>query len=149
MMTETTAYSLRAPANDEEWRTYHAIRRRVLFENRGLFGVYNETHPDEFARGNHPMLLLHGGESIGVIRIDVDGELAIFRRVAIREDVQRCGHGKVMLSLAADFALGKGCRLVKSYVNPEAVGFYERCGFNHDTSTVADEKHVLMFKKWA
>jgi GNAT superfamily N-acetyltransferase len=148
-MTKDTAYHLRPPASDQEWRTYHAIRRKVLFENRGQVGVYNETHPDEFAKGNHPMLLIYRGESIGVIRIDVDGELAIFRRVAIREDVQRCGHGRVMLSLAEGFALDKGCSLVKSYVDPDAVGFYERCGFNHETSTAVDEKHVLMYKKWA
>jgi GNAT superfamily N-acetyltransferase len=147
-MIEKTAYRLRAPASDEEWRTYHAIRRKVLFENRGLFGVYNEGHPDEFAQGNHPMVLIHEGQPIGVIRIDVEGLLAIFRRVAIREDVQRCGHGKVMLSLAEDFARDNGCSFIRSYVDPAAVGFYERCGFSHDTSTAADEKHVPMFKKW-
>ena len=148
-MTEKTAYRLRPPASDEEWRTYHAIRRKVLFENRGLFGVYNESHPDEFVQGKHPMLLIHEGQPIGVIRVDVDGGLAIFRRVAIREDVQRCGHGRVMLSLAEDFARDKGCNYARSYVNPDAVGFYERCGFNYDTSTGADEKHVPMHKKWA
>ena len=148
MAPETyTGYSLRAPANDEEWRTYHAIRRKVLFENRGIFGVYSETHPDEFAPGHYPMILVHGGKPIGVLRIDVDGELAIFRRVAVREDTQRKGHGQVMLSLAEDFARGKGCKLLKSYVNPEAVGFYERCGFDHDLSTAGDEKHVPMYKR--
>jgi GNAT superfamily N-acetyltransferase len=146
-MTEKIAYRLRAPASDDEWRTYHASRRKVLFENRGVFGVYDERHPDEFAQGNHPMLLIHEGEPIGVIRVDVDGPLAIFRRVAIRDDVQRCGHGKVMLSLAEQFVRGKGCSLIRSYVNPEAVGFYKRCGFNPDTAAAADEKHVLMYKK--
>ncbi|MBO0799148.1 MAG: hypothetical protein J2P31_10045 [Blastocatellia bacterium] len=65
-MTEDVAYQyqLRAPANDEEWRAYHAIRRKVLFENRGLFGIYIENHPDEFAPGNHPMILFHQGEAI-------------------------------------------------------------------------------------
>ena len=147
-MTEKIPYRLRAPASDEEWRTYHAIRREVLFENRGFFGLYDEAHPDEFAQGNHPMLLIHEDEPIGAIRVDVDGPLAIFRRVAIREDVQRHGHGKVMLSLAEDFALDKGCSLVRSYVDAGAVGFYKSCGFNYDTSTAADEKHVPMYKKW-
>jgi GNAT superfamily N-acetyltransferase len=147
-MSENTAHILRAPASDEEWQTYHAIRRKVLFENRGLVGVYNEDHPDEFVQGNYPMLLIHEGEPIGVIRIDINGQTAIFRRIAIRDDVQRCGHGKVMLSLAEDFARGQECNFVKSYVNPEAVGFYERCGFNHDDSTAVDEKHVPMYKQW-
>jgi GNAT superfamily N-acetyltransferase len=147
-MTEQSAYHLKAPARDEEWRIYHAIRRKVLFENRGLFGVYNEAHPDESAHGNHPLILIYEGEPIGVIRVDIDGQLAVFRRVAIREDVQRCGHGKVMISLAEDFARGEGCSFVRSYVDPGAVGFYERCGFNYDASTSAHEKHVPMYKKW-
>ena len=45
-MSAKTPHLLRAPVSDEEWRTYHAIRRLVLFESRGLFGVYDENHPD-------------------------------------------------------------------------------------------------------
>ena len=144
-------HRLKAPASAEEWRTYHAIRRKVLFENRGLIGVYDEHRPDELASGHYPLVLLHHGEPIGVIRIDIDGEMAIFRRVAIRDDVQRCGHGKVMLALAEEFARSRGCSFVKSFVDPQAVGFYERCGFNHENSTStdgADAKHVPMYKKW-
>ena len=36
---------------------YHAIRL-ALFENRGRFGVYNENHPDEFEKDNHPLIRL-------------------------------------------------------------------------------------------
>ena len=42
-MTEELGYDLRRPCNDDEWRAYHAIRREVLFENRGYFGIYDET----------------------------------------------------------------------------------------------------------
>jgi GNAT superfamily N-acetyltransferase len=147
-MSENPAYHLRTPANDNEWRKYHSIRRKVLFENRGLFGVYDEDHPDEYAQGNHPLLLIHEGNPIGAIRVDVHGEVGIFRRVAIREDMQHCGHGKVMLSLAEGFSRNIGCSIVKSYVDPEAIGFYERCGFDYDITT-ANEKHVPMYKKLA
>jgi GNAT superfamily N-acetyltransferase len=91
-------------------------------------------------------VLLHQGEPIGVIRIDVDASVAIFRRVAIRDDVQRKGHGRVMLALAETFARDKGCNLIKSFVNPEAVGFYERCGFRRDRSAVGDARHIPMIK---
>ncbi|MBO0799149.1 MAG: GNAT family N-acetyltransferase [Blastocatellia bacterium] len=78
--------------------------------------------------------------------MDVVGHLAIFRRVAIRDDRQRSGHGKIMLSLAENFARGEGCSFVRSNVNPEAVGFYQRYGFAYDKSTTSDEKNVPMFK---
>ncbi|HZN08401.1 MAG TPA: hypothetical protein VFB65_16510, partial [Pyrinomonadaceae bacterium] len=64
-------YQLRIPANDDEWRTFHAIRRKVLFENRGKSETYNENHPDDSKPGNHPLVLLYKDVVIGVMRIDV------------------------------------------------------------------------------
>ncbi|HYW71002.1 MAG TPA: hypothetical protein VE961_08210, partial [Pyrinomonadaceae bacterium] len=74
-----------SPRSQQEWLAYHTIRRKVLFENRGNFGVYNEAHPDEFKRGHHPMVLVLNGLAIGVIRVDLAGPVAWFRRVAIRD----------------------------------------------------------------
>jgi GNAT superfamily N-acetyltransferase len=145
-MNETTAYRLRAPVGDEEWRTYHTIRRRVLFESRGLFGIYDENHPDTFVPDNHPLLLFHRGEAIGAIRVDVDDQLAIFRQIAVREDIQRRGHGRVMLSLAEGFAQEKRCRLVRIYSAPDAAGFYARCQYHQHSESPADGRYVLMAK---
>jgi GNAT superfamily N-acetyltransferase len=125
------SYELRAPDSAEDWKAYHGIRRKVLFENRGQSGVYDENHPDERREGNYPLLLLLEGEPIGVIRVDINGLQAIFRRVAIREDLQRSGHGRVLLTLAESFAQSKGCNYILSAVAPDAVGFYERCGYTH------------------
>lgn len=138
-----TPYLLRAPTGDEEWRTYHAIRRRVLFENRGLFGVYDENHPDTFLPSNHPFLLFLEGEAIGAIRVDVDGHRAILRQIAIREDVQRKGHGRVMLSLAEGFAQKKGCHHIRIYSAPDAASFYTRCHYREAETSV---EYVLMAK---
>src|SRR4026209_2633061 len=99
-MTDNIDYSLRAPCSDDEWRIYHAIRRKVLFENRGHFGVYDENHPDETAEGKYPLLLIYKSVPIGVIRVDIKDGVAFFRRVAVREDMQRAGHGRILLDLA-------------------------------------------------
>jgi GNAT superfamily N-acetyltransferase len=128
-MFSDPTYELRTPTIEEDWRAYHSIRRKVLFENRGQFGVYDENHPDEHSDGNHPLLLIHNGEPIGVIRVDISGTLAIFRRVAIREDLQRSGHGRVLLALAESFAQSSGCNQISSEVASDAVGFYQRCGY--------------------
>jgi GNAT superfamily N-acetyltransferase len=116
----------------------------VLFENRRQ--RYDEHHPDEHRDGNHPLVLFHQSDVIGVIRVDVSPPVAIFRRVAIRDDVQRRGHGTAMLQLAETFAREKNCRLVQSNVNLDAVGFYERLGFSRDQSAVGDADHVPMIK---
>src|SRR5216684_2768536 len=65
-MTEESSHNLRRPRNDNEWRAYHAIRREVLFENRGCVDIYNENHPDELGKGNHPLILVDGGVPAGV-----------------------------------------------------------------------------------
>jgi N-acetylglutamate synthase-like GNAT family acetyltransferase len=124
-------------------------KSQQVFESRGLFGVYDENHPDEFREGNYPMVLIHCGEPVAVIRIDIEGKWAIFRRVAVGEDMQHRGHGKVMLSLAEGFAREKETEAIRSFVNPEAVFFYERCGFTRDESMAADLKHVPMTKALA
>ena len=136
-------HELHAPS-DSEWPEYHSIRRRVLFENRR--DVYIENHPDEFKSGHHPMVLIHSGVVIGVIRVDISERVAWFRRVAIREDLQRSGHGRVLLRLAETFAQNKGCNEARSNVALEAVGFYERCGYSRDSSTFAETGSVSMRK---
>ena len=142
-------YELVSPSDAGTWQVYHAIRREVLFEARGLFGVYDENRPDERAPGNHSKLLLVRGAPVGVIRIDITGNDAIFRRVAIRPDVQRRGHGRAMLSLAEAFAAAQGCRRVLSHVAPDAVAFYEKCGFSSERDAAAGDEAVFMSKRLA
>lgn len=139
-------HQLRAAATDEEWRAFHTIRRKVLFENRGKRESYIENHPDDLKPGNHPLVLLQAGVVVGVIRVDVSETLAWFRRVAIRDDLQRMGHGRVLLLRAEAFAKAQGCTEVRSNAAVEAVGFYERCGYARDPSADAPTNAVLVRK---
>ena len=141
-------HELVTPTDPAQWRAYHDIRRRVLFEARGQFGVYDESRPDEKAPGHHPKLLLYRGDPIGVVRIDIDATTAIFRRVAVRADVQRLGHGRVLLMLAQRFAQESGCVRLVSYVATDAVEFYQRCGFTigSESSGSSGREPVYMSK---
>ena len=149
-MSEMKEHKLVTPTGVAEWRAYHDIRRQVLFEARGRVGVYDETRADEHAPGNHPKLLLYRGDPVGVVRIDIHDAEAIIRRVAVRSEVQRLGHGRVLLSLAQQFAQDKGCGRLVSHVAPDAVEFYRRCGFtveaDHGVASVERES-VLMTKR--
>ena len=129
-------HDLVTPRNASEWKAYHDIRRVVLFEARGLFGVYDENHPDERAPNNHPKVLVYGDDPLGVVRIDIDGTVATLRRVAIRSDVQRRGHGRVLLQLAQLFAQESGCTSLASFVAPDAVDFYRGFGFHIERQQV-------------
>jgi len=139
-------HELRAPASDDEWRRMHDIRRQVLFENRGKGDTYIQNHPDDAKPGNHPLVLVYLDEVIGVVRVDVAEEVAWFRRVAIREDLQRLGHGRVLLQLAEAFAKAEGCNEVRSNAAVEAIGFYERSGYARDLSTSSPANSVRVWK---
>ena len=140
-------YELRAPRNEREWLALHAIRRKVLFENRGKFDTYIENHPDDFKTGHHPLILVHQEVVVGVIRVEVCEMVAWFRRIAIQENLQRLGHGRVLLRLAEDFAKSEGCTEVRSNAAVEAVGFYERCGYTRDLSAPAPVNSVPVWKR--
>ena len=139
-------HAMRTPRTDEEWRAFHAIRRKVLFENRGKTEAYNENHPDDSQPGNHPLILIYGEEIIGVLRIDVVGQVAWLRRVAIREELQRAGHGRVLVRLAEAFARARGCDEMRSNAAVEAVEFYERCGYTRDLSVQSPVNSVRVRK---
>jgi GNAT superfamily N-acetyltransferase len=143
-------HELIPPSDDEMWAAYHDIRRRVLFEARGRFGVYDENHPDERDPAFHPQVLLWQGTPVGVMRIDLAGRVATFRRVAIRDDSQRQGHGRVMLQLAEEFVRARGCREVHSHVASDAVEFYRKQGFEHthnDISEALQGSDSILMKK--
>ena len=83
---------------------------------------------------------------IGVVRVEINGTVAWLRRVAIREDLQRQGHGQALLKLAETFAKAQGCDEVRSNVAVEAVRFYERCGYARDVAEPAPVNSVRMHK---
>ena len=139
-------HALRTPQTEEEWRSFHAIRRKVLFENRGKTETYNENHPDDSKPGNHPLMLVYGDDVIGVLRLDIATPVAWLRRVAIREDLQRLGHGRALLRLAEAFAKAEGCDEVRSNAAVEAVEFYERCGYARDSSVPSPVNSVRVRK---
>jgi GNAT superfamily N-acetyltransferase len=135
-------HDLRAPGTPQEWSEYHSIRRRVLWESRGRVGLYDENHPDEHSPGHHPMLLWYDEAPVGVVRIDFEDDRAILRRVAIREDMQRKGHGRRLLQLAERFAREHGRPRLYSFVAPDAAPFYEKCGFRRDARAPESPEHV-------
>lgn len=93
--------TLRKVDDAEDSQAYHGIRRRVLFEERGRFGVYDNNHPDEFRAGKTPFLLIVADRPIGTVRVD----------------------------LVAEFALSSGRTRLARNGAPEAVGRYRKMGF--------------------
>ncbi|MGM4986526.1 GNAT family N-acetyltransferase [Rhizobium sp. 11_C7_N12_5] len=112
-----------------DWAAYHEIRRRVLFEARGLDG-YDPDHPDDRKDGHFPLLLLRGTVAVGAARLDIIGDdQAIVRTVAIRTEFQRQGFGREIMSGIENFAMDRGVASLTVNAAPDAVEFYRHCGW--------------------
>ena len=145
-----TSYRLSPPSTEAEWNTYHSIRREVLWEARGLGDLYQADHPDEHVPGNHPMLLFADERAVGVLRVDLKPvtKEAVFRRVAIRADEQRKGHGTALMCLAEDFAVENECTVFVANVASDAMAFYFKLGYRLDTeSSENDPRNPRMIKE--
>ena len=112
--------------SEDEWNAYHSIRRQVLFGDG-----YDANHPDDRNENNHPVLLEWRGKPIGSMRVDLasEADYAIMRTVAIVKDLQRQGHGRIMLGMAEDYAADHRCSWAVTIAANDAVPFYEKCGY--------------------
>ena len=112
-------YTLRPPQSSDDWSAYHAIRRGAIFAPLLPRHTYDEHDPDEFKPGHLPHLLVRDGEIVGTVRIDlIDADQAGLRLIGIRNDLQRQGHGAILLQLAekAAHAFGRTMAFLKRAV---------------------------------
>jgi len=123
-------YALRPARSPQEWSAYHAIRRDAIFAALLPGQAYDERDPDEFERGHRPHVLVRDGEVIGTVRIDLIGDTqAGLRLIAIRRDLQRRGHGRVLLRLAEQAALAFGRTEIVINAHPTSLTFYLANGY--------------------
>ncbi|GGA85392.1 hypothetical protein GCM10011491_11220 [Brucella endophytica] len=122
-------YELHPVTSAEEWRQMHAIRRAVLFAPGRVPFAYDENHPDDRADGNVPYLLLLDKRPIGVVRLDFRKDVTTVRLVAIAEEEQGKGHGRMLDALVTAEAKRRGVRILQVNAAPDAVGYYEKTGW--------------------
>jgi GNAT superfamily N-acetyltransferase len=112
-------YALRPARSPREWAAYHAIRRDAIFAALLPGQPYHCPH-----------VLLHDDEVVGVVRIDLIGKKqAGLRLVAIRGDLQRRGHGRILLRLAEEAAHALGRTEIVINAHPTSLGFYLANGY--------------------
>ncbi|MCJ2115713.1 GNAT family N-acetyltransferase [Methylobacterium sp. J-001] len=137
--------------NKADWRTYHAIRRTLLWEERGLSG-YDEARAEERLLNHHPLLLMFNGEGVGTTRLDDlrDGT-GIVRLVAIAAVVRGQGHGRILNAKAEEHARRLGVRVLLVNAAAEAVGFYAATWWHrlegHPPSTLGRADNCVPMQK--
>jgi len=130
MADPLAGYSLRPVQSPQQWSAYHAIRRDAIFATLLPGQVYDEHDPDEFEHRHRPHVLVRDGEVIGTVRIDLIGDIqAGLRLIAIRRDLQRQGHGSVLLRLAEQAARAFGKTEIVINAHPTSLTFYLANGY--------------------
>ena len=130
---------LAPPASEEDWRAFHDIREAVLFVGRGKVGVYDRRHPDDYSRANHPLLLKLDGRPVGTVRLDDLGDsTGVVRLVAIAPEEQGKGHGRAMAEQCDGLARRLGIHTLYVNAAPEALGFYEKLGWERHVWNLAE-----------
>jgi len=123
-------YALRRVQSAADWASYHAIRRSAIFAALLPGQAYDEHDPDEFKPGNLPHILAVDGDVVGTVRIDlIDATQAGLRLIGIRSDLQRRGHGAVLLDLAEDAARALGRTEIIINAHPTSLTFYLANGY--------------------
>ena len=123
-------YHLKVVDRPQAWRAMHDIRRAVLFAPGRHAIAYDENHPHDRAKGNTPFLFFDGDEPVGVVRLDVHGDIGIVRLVAIVARRQRAGLGRAMDRAVVAEARSHGIRILRVNAAADAVGFYEKTGWH-------------------
>ena len=123
-------YTLRPPQSPDDWAAYHAIRRDAIFAPLLPRHAYDERDPDEFKPAHLPHLLVCDGEIVGTVRIDlIDSTQAGLRLIGIRNDLQRQGHGAILLQLAEEASRVFGRTVVVINAHPTSLTFYLANGY--------------------
>jgi GNAT superfamily N-acetyltransferase len=123
-------YRLRPVRSPREWSPYPAIRRDAIFAALLPGQAYDERDPDEFAPGHFPHVLVYDSEIVGTVRIDLIDEMAAgLRLIGVRGNLQRQGHGRVLLKLAEQTARAFGKTEIVINAHPGSLAFYLANGY--------------------
>ena len=114
------------PVNfDASRAALHAIRRTVFIEEQH---VPEELEWDDVDQGcYHVLALSSDGSPIGTGRLVPDGHIG---RMAVLKSWRGKGVGRAILETLLLYARKEGLDTVKLHAQTQAVGFYEKRGFN-------------------
>lgn len=135
------------PDSPKDWQAYHEIRKKVLWDERGLQS-YMYNHPDDLNTDNFPLLFSLDNTPVGVIRIDFkENGSAYFRKVAIESTEQRKGFGTKLMKAAELFALSYGSVKVYANVAFNAIPFYKKMGYEflNEEQKISDNPKMFKF----
>jgi ribosomal protein S18 acetylase RimI-like enzyme len=84
------------------------------------------------SQGNSVYILIENGKKTGSLSVNL-GFCSIMN-ILVEKELRKEGRGKKLVYFAESLAIKKGCVVMRtSPINPEARGFFERCGYKIDS----------------
>lgn len=116
------------PYNSPDYRLALDLRYRILRKPLGLQFTEAELKRDE--KGTHFGLFVDGKITACLTLIKIDAGIMQMRQVAVEDDAQGRGLGKMLSMAAEEYALDKGCTIIFCHARKTAVPFYEKLGYH-------------------
>jgi excinuclease ABC subunit C len=132
-LDSSSGLTMKPVQTDEEWKIYHAIRKKELFERHHPEIEYNRNHPDDQKAQNMPVVFYEKDQIIGAARLDKLSKTRLcLRTFAILESRQGQGLGTLANALVEAHALEHGFKSLVLNARPEAKAFYQKLGYETD-----------------
>jgi N-acetylglutamate synthase-like GNAT family acetyltransferase len=138
---------VRVPLTDEEFDKYYDLRWRIL---RAPWNQPKGSEKDELEGKSIHIIAINEGEIVGCGRIHFNSiDEAQIRYMAVENELQGRGIGKLILNELEQKALEKGAKKIILNARENAVKFYDKNGYKivKESHTLFGEiKHFLMRK---
>jgi len=114
--------------HNEEWETYHRIRKEQIFSPFGI--EYDPNHPSIRADNHFHFILYKGTSIVSVAHIELINEtIAALRSLATDEPFKNQGHATYLLSRLEKWIASQNRTTILMHANPEAEHFYRKLRF--------------------
>ncbi|MES2657586.1 MAG: GNAT family N-acetyltransferase [Verrucomicrobiota bacterium] len=135
------------PYDSPEYRMECELRQSVLRAPLGM-NLYDEDLTAERLQRHFGLFLTDGSLAACAIATSISADEVKIRQMAVRGDLQGCGHGQTLMTLLQDHLAENGIRHISLHARCQVAGFYESLGFTRsgDEFTEIGIPHVKMVK---
>lgn len=112
---------------EAELQAAFALRYRVFVEEQAVPVELERDGLDGEAR--HAVVVGRDGAAVAAGRLLVRGEVAKYQRVAVDRALRGQGLGRLVMEALDRIAGAAGCRSARLSSQVDAIGFYERLGY--------------------
>lgn len=125
-----------ADPGDAERQAGFALRHRVFVEEQAVPVALERDGLDGEAR--HAVVLRPDGVAVAAGRLLVRGQVAKYQRIAVDRELRGHGLGRLVMDALDGIAAAAGCESARLSSQVDAIGFYERLGYQAFGETYMD-----------